>query len=88
MENLEKLVQVVWVYYFSSRAVEVALCLLLESLISLLQEETWDIEEGSQNNVLTSSMQVSNWMYIMLFHHFASAKYVSRALCSLLILDR
>ncbi|XP_056164208.1 vacuolar protein sorting-associated protein 53 A isoform X2 [Syzygium oleosum] len=31
---------------------------LMESLEKLVQEETWDIEEGSQNNVLTSSMQV------------------------------
>ncbi|XP_030543340.1 vacuolar protein sorting-associated protein 53 A isoform X1 [Rhodamnia argentea] len=31
---------------------------LMESLEKLVQEETWDIEEGSQNNVLTSSMQL------------------------------
>ncbi|TXG52976.1 hypothetical protein EZV62_022145 [Acer yangbiense] len=31
---------------------------LMESLEKLVQEETWDIEEGSQNNVLNSSMQL------------------------------
>ncbi|KAJ4847023.1 Vacuolar protein sorting-associated protein 53 [Turnera subulata] len=31
---------------------------LMENLEKLVQEETWDIEEGSQNNVLTSSMQL------------------------------
>ncbi|CAK7340356.1 unnamed protein product [Dovyalis caffra] len=31
---------------------------LMENLEKLVQDETWDIEEGSQNNVLTSSMQV------------------------------
>ncbi|KAF9664470.1 hypothetical protein SADUNF_Sadunf16G0022100 [Salix dunnii] len=31
---------------------------LMENLEKLVQEETWDIEEGGQNNVLTSSMQV------------------------------
>ncbi|KAG5005772.1 hypothetical protein JHK82_023754 [Glycine max] len=31
---------------------------LMESLEKLVQEETWDIEEGSQSNVLSSSMQV------------------------------
>ncbi|KAF5472289.1 hypothetical protein F2P56_009021 [Juglans regia] len=30
---------------------------LMENLEKLIQEETWDIEEGSQNNVLGSSMQ-------------------------------
>ncbi|OWM73150.1 hypothetical protein CDL15_Pgr001264 [Punica granatum] len=30
---------------------------LMEHLEKLIQEETWDIEEGSQNNVLSSSMQ-------------------------------
>uniref|UniRef100_A0A2N9HGA1 Vps53 N-terminal domain-containing protein n=1 Tax=Fagus sylvatica TaxID=28930 RepID=A0A2N9HGA1_FAGSY len=30
---------------------------LMENLEKLVQEETWDIEEGSQNNVLSSSMQ-------------------------------
>ncbi|KAG6743603.1 hypothetical protein POTOM_052302 [Populus tomentosa] len=32
---------------------------LMENLEKLVQEETWDIEEGGQNNVLTSSMQCS-----------------------------
>uniref|UniRef100_A0A2P2LZH3 Uncharacterized protein n=1 Tax=Rhizophora mucronata TaxID=61149 RepID=A0A2P2LZH3_RHIMU len=31
---------------------------LMENLEKLVQEETWDIEEGSQNNVLSSSMQL------------------------------
>ncbi|KAJ6778997.1 VACUOLAR SORTING PROTEIN 53 [Salix koriyanagi] len=31
---------------------------LMENLEKLVQEETWDIEEGGQNNVLTSSMQL------------------------------
>ncbi|KAJ9174311.1 hypothetical protein P3X46_017348 [Hevea brasiliensis] len=31
---------------------------LMENLDKLVQEETWDIEEGSQNNVLSSSMQL------------------------------
>ncbi|QCD77293.1 vacuolar protein sorting-associated protein 53 A [Vigna unguiculata] len=31
---------------------------LMESLEKLVQEETWDIEEGSQSNVLSSSMQL------------------------------
>ncbi|XP_065848860.1 vacuolar protein sorting-associated protein 53 A isoform X2 [Euphorbia lathyris] len=31
---------------------------LMEHLDKLVQEETWDIEEGSQNNVLSSSMQL------------------------------
>ncbi|PKI58904.1 hypothetical protein CRG98_020650 [Punica granatum] len=31
---------------------------LMEHLEKLIQEETWDIEEGSQNNVLSSSMQL------------------------------
>ncbi|KAG2684953.1 hypothetical protein I3843_10G096100 [Carya illinoinensis] len=31
---------------------------LMENLEKLIQEETWDIEEGSQNNVLASSMQL------------------------------
>ncbi|PPD89091.1 hypothetical protein GOBAR_DD14014 [Gossypium barbadense] len=31
---------------------------LMENLEKLVQEETWDVEEGSQNNVLSSSMQV------------------------------
>ncbi|OMP08173.1 hypothetical protein COLO4_06714 [Corchorus olitorius] len=31
---------------------------LMENLEKLVQEETWDIEEGNQNNVLSSSMQV------------------------------
>lgn len=31
---------------------------LMEYLEKLVQEETWDIEEGSQNNVLSSSMQL------------------------------
>ncbi|KAF5472285.1 hypothetical protein F2P56_009018, partial [Juglans regia] len=31
---------------------------LMENLEKLIQEETWDIEEGSQNNVLGSSMQL------------------------------
>ncbi|KAG4948929.1 hypothetical protein JHK84_042384 [Glycine max] len=31
---------------------------LMESLEKLVQEETWDIEDGSQSNVLSSSMQV------------------------------
>ncbi|KAJ1420960.1 Vps53-like, N-terminal [Sesbania bispinosa] len=31
---------------------------LMESLEKLVQEETWDIEEGSQSSVLSSSMQV------------------------------
>ncbi|XP_068656550.1 vacuolar protein sorting-associated protein 53 A isoform X2 [Aristolochia californica] len=31
---------------------------LMESLEKLVQEETWDIEEGSQTNVLSSSMQL------------------------------
>ncbi|KAG9144226.1 hypothetical protein Leryth_022084 [Lithospermum erythrorhizon] len=31
---------------------------LMESLEKLVQEETWDIEEGSQTNILSSSMQV------------------------------
>ncbi|KAK9275716.1 hypothetical protein L1049_022984 [Liquidambar formosana] len=31
---------------------------LMENLDKLVQEETWDIEEGSQNNILSSSMQV------------------------------
>ncbi|XP_058071622.1 vacuolar protein sorting-associated protein 53 A [Magnolia sinica] len=31
---------------------------LMESLDKLLQEETWDPEEGSQNNILSSSMQL------------------------------
>ncbi|KAG8390647.1 hypothetical protein BUALT_Bualt01G0105400 [Buddleja alternifolia] len=31
---------------------------LMEHLEKLVQEETWDIEEGSQNNILSSSMQV------------------------------
>ncbi|TQD69126.1 hypothetical protein C1H46_045341 [Malus baccata] len=30
----------------------------MENLEKLVQEETWDIEEGSQNNVLSSSMQL------------------------------
>ncbi|CAI0380712.1 unnamed protein product [Linum tenue] len=30
----------------------------LQTLLSPLQEEKWDIEEGSQNNVLSSSMQL------------------------------
>ncbi|RZB64291.1 Vacuolar protein sorting-associated protein 53 A isoform D [Glycine soja] len=33
---------------------------LMESLEKLVQEETWDIEDGSQSNVLSSSMQVSS----------------------------
>ncbi|KAG4188388.1 hypothetical protein ERO13_A08G160766v2 [Gossypium hirsutum] len=31
---------------------------LMENLEKLVQEETWDVEEGSQNNVLSSSMQL------------------------------
>ncbi|KAE9594799.1 hypothetical protein Lal_00013310 [Lupinus albus] len=31
---------------------------LMESLEKLVQEETWDIEEGSQNSILSSSMQL------------------------------
>lgn len=31
---------------------------LMENLEKLVQEETWDIDEGSQNNVLSSSMQL------------------------------
>ncbi|KAL4598782.1 hypothetical protein ACB092_11G081900 [Castanea dentata] len=31
---------------------------LMENLEKLVEEETWDIEEGSQNNVLSSSMQL------------------------------
>ena len=31
---------------------------LMESLEKLVQEETWDIEDGSQSNVLSSSMQL------------------------------
>ncbi|PSS15825.1 Vacuolar protein sorting-associated protein 53 A like [Actinidia chinensis var. chinensis] len=31
---------------------------LMENLEKLVQEETWDIEEGSQTNILSSSMQV------------------------------
>ncbi|CAN1159233.1 Vacuolar protein sorting-associated protein 53 A [Linum perenne] len=31
---------------------------LMENLEKLVQEEKWDIEEGSQNNVLSSSMQL------------------------------
>ncbi|KAK4787590.1 hypothetical protein SAY86_011423 [Trapa natans] len=31
---------------------------LMEHLEKLIQEETWNIEEGSQNNVLSSSMQL------------------------------
>ncbi|KAK4480319.1 hypothetical protein RD792_013388 [Penstemon davidsonii] len=31
---------------------------LMEHLEKLVQEETWDIEEGSQTNILSSSMQV------------------------------
>ncbi|PIA33325.1 hypothetical protein AQUCO_04100028v1 [Aquilegia coerulea] len=31
---------------------------LMESLEKLVQEETWDIEEGGQTNILSSSMQV------------------------------
>ncbi|KAK9088536.1 hypothetical protein Scep_027618 [Stephania cephalantha] len=31
---------------------------LMESLEKLVQEETWEIEEGSQTNILSSSMQV------------------------------
>ncbi|CAN1856428.1 Vacuolar protein sorting-associated protein 53 A [Linum perenne] len=31
---------------------------LMENLEKLVQEEKWDIEEGSQNNVLSSSMQM------------------------------
>ncbi|XP_028778233.1 vacuolar protein sorting-associated protein 53 A-like [Neltuma alba] len=31
---------------------------LMENLEKLVQEETWDTEEGSQNNVLSSSMQL------------------------------
>ncbi|XP_022718168.1 vacuolar protein sorting-associated protein 53 A-like isoform X3 [Durio zibethinus] len=31
---------------------------LMENLEKLVQEETWDVEEGSQNNVLCSSMQL------------------------------
>ncbi|KAI5648729.1 hypothetical protein M9H77_34734 [Catharanthus roseus] len=31
---------------------------LMESLEKLVQEETWDIEEGSQTHILSSSMQV------------------------------
>ncbi|KAI4302260.1 hypothetical protein MLD38_038034 [Melastoma candidum] len=31
---------------------------LMENLEKLIQEETWDIEEGSESNVLTSSMQL------------------------------
>ncbi|EXC35019.1 hypothetical protein L484_017720 [Morus notabilis] len=31
---------------------------LMENIEKLVQEETWDIEEGSQNNVLSSSMQL------------------------------
>ncbi|KAF9593221.1 hypothetical protein IFM89_020716 [Coptis chinensis] len=31
---------------------------MMESLDKLVQEETWDIEEGSQNAILSSSMQV------------------------------
>ncbi|KAM7272946.1 hypothetical protein ACFE04_027610 [Oxalis oulophora] len=31
---------------------------LMENLEKLIQEETWDVEEGSQNNVLSSSMQL------------------------------
>ncbi|KAL7148640.1 hypothetical protein ABFS83_06G192600 [Erythranthe nasuta] len=31
---------------------------LMEHLEKLIQEETWDIEEGSQTNILSSSMQV------------------------------
>ncbi|PRQ58905.1 putative vps53-like protein [Rosa chinensis] len=31
---------------------------LMENLEKLVQEETWDVEEGSQNNVLLSSMQI------------------------------
>ncbi|EOY24109.1 Membrane trafficking VPS53 family protein isoform 2 [Theobroma cacao] len=30
----------------------------MENLEKLVQEETWDVEEGSQNNVLSSSMQL------------------------------
>ncbi|GKU95681.1 hypothetical protein SLEP1_g9010 [Rubroshorea leprosula] len=31
---------------------------LMENLEKLVQEETWDVEEGNQNNVLSSSMQL------------------------------
>ncbi|KAF5747437.1 hypothetical protein HS088_TW05G00158 [Tripterygium wilfordii] len=31
---------------------------LMEHLEKLVQEETWDVEEGSQNNILSSSMQL------------------------------
>ncbi|RYR04125.1 hypothetical protein Ahy_B06g083708 isoform A [Arachis hypogaea] len=31
---------------------------LMENLETLVQEETWDIEEGGQNSILSSSMQV------------------------------
>ncbi|KAG5524526.1 hypothetical protein RHGRI_031253 [Rhododendron griersonianum] len=31
---------------------------LMENLEKLVQEETWDIEEGTQTNILSSSMQV------------------------------
>ncbi|KAF7127093.1 hypothetical protein RHSIM_Rhsim11G0087500 [Rhododendron simsii] len=32
---------------------------LMENLEKLVQEETWDIEEGTQTNILSSSMQVT-----------------------------
>jgi hypothetical protein len=32
---------------------------LMDDLEKIVQEESWDVEDGSQNNVLSSSTQVS-----------------------------
>lgn len=59
MESLEKLVQVIWLDSISfANRLNNSLTSFCHFHLLKLQEETWDIEEGSQTHILSSSMQV------------------------------
>ncbi|KAL0303081.1 UNVERIFIED_CONTAM: Vacuolar protein sorting-associated protein 53 A [Sesamum radiatum] len=53
---------------------------LMEHLEKLVQEETWEIEEGSQTNVLSSSMQTSDKDERLICYIVNTAEYCHKTL--------